>query len=81
MLRTALAAALLAMTVSSAFAAKDLCNEAHMEQMDNMIAKMTDAEKQKEATAALDQSKAAMKEGDKDACMKHMMDAHTAMGL
>ena len=42
---------------------------------------MTDAEKKKEATAALDESKAAMKDGNKEECMKHMMHAHHAMGL
>jgi hypothetical protein len=42
---------------------------------------MTDAAKQKEATAALDQSKAAMKKGDKAGCMKYMDEAHKAMGL
>jgi hypothetical protein len=57
----------------------DLCNDAHMKQMDQMIAEMTDAAKQKEATAALDQSKAAMKKGDTTACMKHMAEAHKAM--
>lgn len=75
------AAGLGLLTLSPAYAAKDLCNDAHMVQMDNMIAKMTDEAKKKEANAALDQSKAAMKDGDKDACMKHMMDAHKAMGL
>jgi len=35
-----------------------------MKQMDDMIAKMTDAAKMKEATTALDMSKAAMKKGD-----------------
>ena len=52
-----------------------------MKQMDKMIAEMTDPTKQKEATAALDQSKAAMKKGDTAACMKYMGEAHTAMGL
>jgi len=52
-----------------------------MKQMDDMIAKMTDAAKKKEATAAPDMSKAAMKMGDKAECMKHMNDAHKAMGL
>jgi hypothetical protein len=61
--------------------AADLCNDAHMKQMDQMIAEMTDAAKQKEATAALDQSKAAMKKGDTTACMKHMAAAHKAMGM
>jgi hypothetical protein len=61
--------------------AQDLCNDAHMKQMDEMIAKMTDAAKQKEANAALDQSKAAMKAGDTAGCMKYMEEAHKAMGL
>jgi hypothetical protein len=52
-----------------------------MQQMDQMIAKMTDAAKQKEATAALDQSKAAMKAGNTEECMKYMDEAHKAMGL
>jgi hypothetical protein len=52
-----------------------------MKQMDDMIAKMTDATKKKEATTALDMSKAAMKKGDKAGCMKHMNEAHKAMGL
>jgi hypothetical protein len=62
-------------------AAADLCNDAHMKQMDDMIAKMTDPAKQKEAMAALDQSKAAMKAGDNAQCMKYMDEAHQAMGL
>ena len=52
-----------------------------MKQMDDMIAKMTDATKQKEATTALDLSKAAMKKGDKAGCMKHMEAVHKAMGM
>ena len=59
----------------------NLCNDAHMKQMDEMIAKMTDAAKQKEATMHLDMSKAEMKKGDMAACMKHMNEAHQAMGL
>ena len=61
--------------------AADLCTDAHMKQMDKLIAEMTDPTKQKEATAALDQSKAAMEKGDKAGCMKHMAEAHKAMGL
>jgi hypothetical protein len=57
------------------------CTDAHMKQMDKMIAEMTDPTKQKEATAALDQSKAAMEKGDKAGCMKHMAEPHKAMGL
>ena len=37
--------------------------------------------KQKEATTALDASKAAMKAGDNAGCMKHMDEAHAAMGM
>jgi hypothetical protein len=57
------------------------CTDAHMQQMDSMIAKMTDAAKKKEATTALDMSKAEMKKGNMEGCMKHMKQAHTAMGL
>ena len=35
----------------------------------------------KEATQALDLSKAAMKKGDKVGCMEHMEAAHKAMGM
>jgi hypothetical protein len=52
-----------------------------MQQMDSMIAKMTDAAKKKEATTALDMSKAEMKKGNMEGCMKYMKQAHTAMGL
>jgi len=82
MLKTSILAAFLAViALSPAYAAQDLCNEAHMKKMDDMIAKMTDASKKKEATAALDMSKAAMKKGDTAGCMKHMNEAHKAMGL
>ena len=82
MFKTSLTAALMAvMGLGYAYAAPDLCNDAHMKQMDQMIAEMTDAAKQKEATAALDQSKAAMKVGDTAGCMKYMDAAHKAMGL
>ena len=69
------------MALSPAYAAPDLCNDAHMKQMDDMIAKMTDATKKGEATTHLDMSKAAMKKGDTAECMKHMDEAHKAMGL
>ncbi|HET6379165.1 MAG TPA: hypothetical protein VFG05_12805 [Methylocella sp.] len=71
----------IALGLGSAYAAQDLCNDAHMKQMDDMIAKMTDQAKQKEAMAALDKSKAAMKAGNTDECMKYMDEAHKAMGL
>ena len=82
MLKTSVVAAFvgIAAALSPAYA-QDLCTDAHMKQMDDMIAKMTDATKQKEATTALDMSKAAMKKGDKAGCMKHMEAAHKAMGM
>ena len=82
MLKTFFVAAFLAMMLfSPAYAAQDLCTDDHMKQMDEMIAKMTDADKMKEATQALDLSKAAMKKGDKVGCMEHMEAAHKAMGM
>jgi uncharacterized protein involved in copper resistance len=57
------------------------CTDGHMKQMDAMIAKMTNTAKKKEATTALDMSKAEMKKGNMEGCMKHMKEAHTAMGL
>jgi hypothetical protein len=42
---------------------------------------MTDEAKKKDAMAALDQSKAAMKAGDSAGCMKAMDEAHKAMGM
>ena len=68
------------MSLSPAYAAGE-CTEAHMKQMDGMIAKMTDAAKKKEAMMHLDMSKAEMKKGDEAGCMKHMNEAHKAMGM
>ena len=81
MLKTSIVTGVLALMALSPTYAQDLCNDAHMKQMDAMIAKMTDAAMQKQATAALDMSKAAMKKGDTAECMKHMQEAHKAMGL
>ena len=82
MLKTPLMAAfMVVLAIGPAYPAQDPCNDAHMKQMDGMIAKMTDAAKKKEATTALYMSKAAMKKGDKAGCMKHMDEAHKAMGL
>jgi hypothetical protein len=81
MFRIPAAAVLALLTFSPAYAANDECTDAHMEQMVGMIAEMSDAEKQKEATTHLDQSRAAMKAGDMDGCMEHMNEAHEAMGL
>ena len=83
MLKATLIAAFIAVTALSTVSAgsQDMCNDAHMKQMDEMIAKMTDEAKKKEATMHLDMSKAEMKKGDTAACMKHMNEAHQAMGM
>jgi hypothetical protein len=83
MLKAPLVAAVIAVTVLSVAPAgsQDLCNDAHMKQMDEMIAKMTDAAKKKEAAMHLDMSKAEMKKGNTAECMKHMNEAHKAMGM
>jgi len=72
MIKALLFAGFASAVAMGAASAADLCNEGHMKQMDQMIADMTDEAKQKEATMHLDQSKAAMKAGDMDGCMKHM---------
>jgi hypothetical protein len=81
MLKVSLVAAFLAAMAFTPAFAQDLCNDAHMKQMDDMIAKMTDAAKKKEATMHLDMSKAEMKKGNTAGCMKHMNEAHKAMGM
>jgi hypothetical protein len=60
---------------------KEWCTDAHMKQMDDDIAKMTDAKKQKEAKDHLTMSKDAMKAKDMDGCVTHMDAAHKAMGM
>jgi hypothetical protein len=68
--------------LSPAFGAKgSLCNDAHMKQMDSMIAEMKDEAQKKEAMTHLDMSKAEMKKGNDGGCMKHMEAAHKAMGM
>jgi len=57
------------------------CTDAHMKQMDADIGKMTDAAKQKEAKSHLTMSKDAMKAKDTAGCVKHMEEAHKAMGM
>jgi hypothetical protein len=81
MFKTLPVAAFVAVISLSPVYAAGECTEAHMKQMDGMIAKMTDAAKKKEATMHLDMSKAEMKKGNEAACMKHMEEAHKAMGL
>jgi hypothetical protein len=81
MFKTLPVAAFVAVMSLSPDYAAGVCTEAHMKQMDGMIAKMTDAAKKKEATMHLDMSKAEMKKGNEAGCMKHMNEAHKAMGL
>ncbi len=81
MLKRSVMAACVAVALVFPSYAADLCNDEHMKQMDDMIAKMTDEAKKKEATAALDKSKAAMAAGESAECMKYMDEAHKAMGL
>jgi hypothetical protein len=76
-----LAAILLAPAYAQEDKAKEWCTDAHMQKMDASIAKMTDAAKKKEAEAHLAMSKAAMQNNDMDGCVKHMEEAHKAMGL
>jgi hypothetical protein len=52
-----------------------------MKQMDDMIAKMTNASQKAIATKHLDMSKAEMKKGNEAGCMQHMTEAHKAMGM
>ena len=52
-----------------------------MKQMDAQLAKMRDAKMQKLAKMHLSQSKAAMKKKDMAGCIKHMEEAHKAVGL
>ena len=73
-------ALLIAISLSPAFAGAE-CTEAHMKLMDDMIAKMTDASKKAEAAKHLDMSKAEMKKGNETGCIKHMEEAHQAMGM
>jgi hypothetical protein len=60
---------------------KAWCTDDHMKQMDADVAKMTDPKMQKSAQMHLDESKAAMKKNDTDGCIKHMEEAHKAMGM
>jgi hypothetical protein len=74
-----IAALVAIMAVAPAYSVPRECTDPHMKEMDAMIAKMTDRTKKKEATAALNMSKAEMKKGNIEGCMKYMIDAHTAM--
>lgn len=61
--------------------AKEWCTDAHMQQMDDQVSKMTDAAKKKTAMNQLQKSKAQMKKGHMQGCVKHMEKTHKAMGL
>jgi hypothetical protein len=76
-----IAAILTVLALSPAYAASDECTDAHMAQMDKMIGEMTDAAAKKSAAMHLDMSKAEMKKGNEAGCMKHMAEAHKAMGM
>jgi hypothetical protein len=60
---------------------KSWCTDAHMSEMDQKVAQITDATKKKDATTHLQQSKAAMSKGDTAGCIQHMEQAHEAMGM
>jgi hypothetical protein len=60
---------------------KDWCTDAHMKQMDDAVNKMTDADKKKTAMMHLEMSKDEMKKGNTAECIKHMEEAHQAMGM
>lgn len=60
---------------------KAWCTDTHMKEMQDDIAKMTDAAKKKEATSHLAMSEKAMKAKDTAGCVKHMEETHKAMGM
>ena len=60
---------------------KHWCTDAHMQQMDAEVAKMTDEAKKKSAMEHLQASKDAMDKGDTAGCVQHMEQAHKDMGL
>jgi hypothetical protein len=80
-LAIAVSVALIALVTAYGQDKEAWCTDAHMKQMDADVAKMTDAKMQKSAKMHLDQSKAAMKKKDTAGCIKHMEEAHKAMGL
>jgi hypothetical protein len=66
---------------TGAYADKSWCTDAHMQKMDAMVAKMSDAAKKRSAKTHLAASKAAMKGGDMDGCVAAMTLAHKDMGM
>jgi hypothetical protein len=78
----AVAALVTMMALAPAYsAAPKECTDAHMKQMDAMIAKMSDAAKKKEATSALDMSKAEMQRGNMGRLHEVYEAGSAAMGL
>ncbi|MEI9902150.1 MAG: hypothetical protein WDN31_20980 [Hyphomicrobium sp.] len=77
------AAIILAMTMGTVGARADAswCTDAHMQKMDEMVAKMTDAAMKKSAEEHLAQSKAAMQGGDTAGCIAAMQLTHKDMGM
>jgi hypothetical protein len=83
MIKASAAIVLAAMAITPAFAQgnKEWCTDAHMQKMDGMVAKMTDTKMQDSAKMHLDAAKAEMKKNNTEECIKHMEQAHKAMGM
>ncbi len=77
----AIVAAVAILGASGAQADKSWCTDAHMQKMDEMVAKLSDAAAKQSAEDHLSQSKAAMKTGNTDGCIAQMKLAHKAMGM
>jgi hypothetical protein len=73
--------AVVAITPAYAQDHQDWCTDAHMQKMDGMVAKMTDTKIQDSAKMHLDAAKAEMKKNNTEGCVKHMEEAHKAMGM
>jgi hypothetical protein len=52
-----------------------------MQQMDAKVSSMTDSKMQDSAKMHLDAAKAEMKKNNMEECVKHMEEAHKAMGM
>ncbi len=61
--------------------AKVWCTDDHLDQMAAQLEKITDADMKKAARKHLEMSKAAMQANNMKGCVKHMEEAHKAMGL
>lgn len=78
---SAIVTAVAVVGTSAARADKSWCTDAHMQKMDEMVGKMTDAAMKQTAATHLSESKAAMKSGDINGCIAQMTLAHKAMGM